>query len=143
MDPPLEMGDLQRLIDIVERHGLDSLRITEGDVEVHIEADRRPTVEAVAEAEAAVPDEVSPYLPLRSPVTGVFYRSPGPNDSPFVEVGEVVEPNDRVCIIEAMKIFNDIPAGVHGRVARVVAANEQLVMAGEVLMEFEPLEASP
>ena len=143
MDPLVDLTDVQRLIAIVQRHGLDGLSVAEGEVEVHIKASAPPaeaTAAAPAVATAVVDAPAEGVYQLKSPITGVFYRSPAPNEPEFVHEGDVVDENDPVCLIEAMKIFNEINAGVRGRLLRVVAANEQLVVSGEVLMEFEPAE---
>ncbi|MCC7494121.1 MAG: hypothetical protein IT204_17310 [Fimbriimonadaceae bacterium] len=143
MDPLVELTDLQRLLDIVQRHGLESLAVREDDLEINITALPAAEVAAVLATVAPEPlgdDRPSHWIPLKSPITGVFYRSSSPNEPSFVKEGDVVEETDTVCLIEAMKIFNEISAGARGRVVRVVAANEQLVVTGETLMEFEPLD---
>ncbi|MBI5832475.1 MAG: hypothetical protein HZB16_09240 [Armatimonadetes bacterium] len=146
MDPLVDLTEVRRLIEIVERHGLEGLSVTEDDAEVSITSvpSARPVAGALVAAGAGpggeAVEDTSHLLRLRSPITGVFYRSPSPSEPVFVQVGDVVEPDDVACLIEAMKIFNEIPVGFHGRLSRVVAANEQLVVTGEVLMEFEPLE---
>ncbi len=144
MDPLVDLTQVRKLIEIVERHGLEGLSVTDEDAEVSItsEPSARPVAGLVpaAGAPAEPVADTSHLLRLKSPITGVYYRSPSPSEPPFMQVGDVVEPDDVACLIEAMKIFNEIPVGFHGRLARIVAANEQLVVTGEVLMEFEPLE---
>jgi acetyl-CoA carboxylase biotin carboxyl carrier protein len=77
--------------------------------------------------------------PIVSPMVGTFYRSPSPDAPAFVEVGSVVEKGDTLCIIEAMKMMNEIEAEFRGKVARVVAENGQTVEYGESLFLIEPL----
>jgi acetyl-CoA carboxylase biotin carboxyl carrier protein len=72
-------------------------------------------------------------------MVGTFYRAPSPDAPPFVEPGTVVEKGDTLCIIEAMKMMNEIEAEFRGRVARVVAENGQTVEYGESLFLIEPL----
>jgi oxaloacetate decarboxylase (Na+ extruding) subunit alpha len=74
-----------------------------------------------------------------SPMVGTFYRAPSPDAPSFVEVGSVVEKGDTLCIIEAMKMMNEIEAEFRGKVARVVAENGQTVEYGESLFMIEPL----
>ena len=74
-----------------------------------------------------------------SPMVGTFFRSPSPEASVFVDVGTIVEKGDTLCIIEAMKMMNEIEAEFRGRVARVVAENGQTVEYGESLFLIEPL----
>jgi acetyl-CoA carboxylase biotin carboxyl carrier protein len=75
---------------------------------------------------------------LRSPLLGVFYRRPAPDKPPFVEVGAEVGAEDPVCIIDVMKMFSRVPAGVAGRVAAILVEDGQLVEHGQVLMRLEP-----
>ena len=79
------------------------------------------------------------YL-LRSPMTGVFYRSPSPNAPPFVEEGDIVTKGQRLALLEAMKIFNDITADVSGRILAILAQNASLVQEGEPLFAIERME---
>lgn len=139
MDPRVDLSDVQRLLDIVQRHGLEGLTVTDGEVEISITAEPPTHGEAAAEPTAETPEDRSHLYQLKSPITGVFYRSSSPTEPSFVKEEDVVEEHEVVCLIEAMKIFNEIPAGINGRVVRVLAANEQLVVTGEVLMELEPL----
>ncbi len=140
----VDLADIRRLIEIAERHQLEGLTYAEGEAEVELtQALPRGDAEARGQWPRAARDEpeagLSGLMPLRSPLTGVFYRAANPGDPPFIHEGEEVEEDTPVGLIEAMKIFNEITAGVEGRLVRVVAQNEQLVVAGEVLMEFAPL----
>lgn len=78
-------------------------------------------------------------IPIVAPMTGVFYAAPSPDDPPFVKVGDIVEAGDTVCLLEAMKIFNEIIADSRGRVAQVPAANGDLVKTGQPLILLEAL----
>jgi len=77
---------------------------------------------------------------LCAPMTGVFYRAPSPDAPPYVEVGDFVEEGQIVCLIEAMKVFNEIPAERSGRVVEICAESGQLVEQGAVLFRLEPEE---
>lgn len=77
-------------------------------------------------------------LAVTAPMTGTFYRTPSPGAPPFVEVGSKVGANDIVCIIEVMKLFNSIPAGVAGTVLTICVENEAFVRAGQVVIWIEP-----
>jgi acetyl-CoA carboxylase biotin carboxyl carrier protein len=91
------------------------------------------SVETVQEA------ETDNLVPIVSPVVGTFYRAPAPDADPFVDVGAVVEPGQTVCIVEAMKIMNEIEAETRGRVVQVLAQNAQPVEYGQKLFLLEPL----
>ncbi len=79
---------------------------------------------------------------LCAPMTGVFYRAPSPDAPPYVEVGDFVEEGQTICLIEAMKVFNEVPAERSGRIAEICATNGQLVEQGAVLFRLEPEEVS-
>ena len=81
----------------------------------------------------------SHHKPVSSPMVGTFYRSPAPDADPFVEIGDIVEVGQTVCIIEAMKLMNEIEAEVKGRVARILVDNAQPVEFGQKLFLIEPL----
>lgn len=77
---------------------------------------------------------------LRAPMTGVFYRAPSPNAPPFVEEGDIVRKGQRIALLEAMKIFNDINADVTGRILKIFAQNASIVQEGAPLFAIEPME---
>lgn len=78
-------------------------------------------------------------LPISAPLTGVFYTAPSPTSPPFVNLGEVVHVGQVVALIEAMKVFNEIPSEVAGRVVELVATNGDVVQKGDVLLRVERL----
>ena len=92
---------------------------------------------APAQTEAALPPGL---IAIRAPVLGTFYRAPAPHAPPFVETGANVKPDDTVCLIEVMKLFNTIKAGVAGKVVKVLAQNASTVKKDEVLLWIEPGE---
>lgn len=77
---------------------------------------------------------------LCAPMTGVFYRAPSPDAPPYVDVGDYVEGGQTICLIEAMKVFNEVPAERSGRIVEICATNGQLVEQGAVLFRLEPEE---
>jgi acetyl-CoA carboxylase biotin carboxyl carrier protein len=95
--------------------------------------------EAVAEspsAEAVVP---AGWLAIRAPHLGTFYRSPKPGAAPYVDVGQRVESDSDVCLLEVMKLFTTLRAGSAGVVRRVVAKDSQMVESGDLLFVLEPV----
>jgi acetyl-CoA carboxylase biotin carboxyl carrier protein len=92
---------------------------------------------AAAAAPSVVGDIPAGTLAIRAPMIGTFYRAPAPHLPPFVEVGANVNPDDPVCLIEVMKLFNTLKAGVTGRVVKIVAHNAAPVAKDEVLMLIE------
>jgi acetyl-CoA carboxylase biotin carboxyl carrier protein len=90
-----------------------------------------------AKPAAAAADE-SKALTIKSPMVGTFYASANPDSPPFVKVGDQVGPESTVCIVEAMKVFNEIPAECSGRIAAVLAQNGDAVEFGQALFRVEP-----
>jgi len=85
---------------------------------------------------AAAPDDGA--LSIRSPMVGTFYTAASPESPPFVKVGDQVGPETTVCIVEAMKVFNEIPAECSGRIAAILAQNGDAVEFGQPLFRVEP-----
>ena len=146
--------DVQRILKIIEetKH-LEELDLAYGDFELHIrrhgsgERPPEPSLagrSSAAAAQSATPAKAAPQpvagnmVAIRAPVLGTFYRAPSPGESPFVEVGQSVESDDTVCLIEVMKLFNSIKAGVNGKVAEIRAENGKLVEYNEVLIVIDP-----
>ena len=84
---------------------------------------------------AAAPD---PGIAILAPLTGVFYLSPSPSSAPFIAVGEPVQAGQVVCIVEAMKVFNEIKSEVSGTVTSILPKNGQLVQKGDALLRVKP-----
>ena len=92
-----------------------------------------------AEGQAAsAPGDEAKYLKVVSPMVGTFYAAPSPDSAPFVTVGDTVNENTVVCLIEAMKVYNEIKAGVSGKIVRVAVKNEDAVEFGQVLFLVAP-----
>ena len=78
-------------------------------------------------------------VPIAAPMVGTFYRAPKPEDPPFVNEGDEVQVGQTVCLLEAMKLFNEIPSDVAGRVVRVLAENGAPVEYGQPLFLIDPM----
>jgi acetyl-CoA carboxylase biotin carboxyl carrier protein len=100
-----------------------------------------PLASAPLAAPAAVPAaaEEKPGVVVTSPFVGTFYRAPSPESPPFVEVGATVKKGQVLCIVEAMKLMNEIEAETAGRVAEILAANGSPVEFGQALFRIEPV----
>lgn len=79
------------------------------------------------------------FIEIVSPIVGTFYESPGVDKKPYVKVGDKVKKGDIVCIVEAMKVMNEIEAEVDGEIVEVLIENEQMVQYGEALFKIKPL----
>ena len=147
----MDLRKLKTLIELVESSGIAELEIQEGEERVRITravaAGSAPTVVPVtlpavtapaAGAVAMAPAPSEPAEPeghqVKSPMVGTFYRSASPGAKPFVEVGDSVEVGDTLCIIEAMKLMNEIESDKSGVVKQVLAENGQPVEFGQPLV---------
>lgn len=97
-----------------------------------------PATPAAPVAAAAPAAPTTPRVFIESPMVGTFYSSPTPDAPSFVQIGQTVRQDTTVCIIEAMKVFTDIPAGMSGTIAEVLAKNGQPVEFGQPLFRIEP-----
>jgi acetyl-CoA carboxylase biotin carboxyl carrier protein len=98
-----------------------------------------PQIVPTAPAASTAPAEIPPgAIAIRAPMLGIFYRAPAPGEKPFVEVGQRVKADDTVCLIEVMKLFNSIRAGVDGEVVKICAENSGLVEFDQVLICVKP-----
>lgn len=102
-----------------------------------------PTLPSVVTPTAAPPPAASPlatdrWVDVISPMVGTFYRSPAPDEAPFVEVGDRIRLGQTVCIIEAMKLMNELEAEVAGEIVEILVTNGEPVEYGQVLMRVNP-----
>jgi acetyl-CoA carboxylase biotin carboxyl carrier protein len=144
----MDLRKLKKLIDLVEESGIAEIEITEGEEKVRISrtgvagAPVNATVMPAAIAPAApaaipVASEIAPPDEghvLKSPMVGTFYRAPTPGGKAFVEVGQSVSEGETVCIIEAMKLLNEIEADRSGVIKAILVENGQPVEYGHALM---------
>jgi acetyl-CoA carboxylase biotin carboxyl carrier protein len=142
----MDLRKLKKLIDLVQESGIAELEITEGEEKVKIVKGGGVSVSAApvaalapqtaAPAPAALPVEPEPGQEghvVKAPMVGTFYRSPSPDAKPFVEVGQAVKEGDTICIIEAMKLMNEIEADASGVVKAILVENGQPVEYGQPL----------
>ena len=165
-DLGISADDLQKLSQLVEQYNLSELRYEEGDLRVTLRtADfvRSPAPVAMPAFYPAAPlgtpdapstyefapadnDQIAPELGamssasqvrIEAPVMGVFYRSPAPGEAAFVEVGDMIEAGQIVGMIEAMKVFSEVPCEVSGRIVAVPGKSGALVQPGDALVIVE------
>ncbi len=149
----MDLRKLKKLIDLVQESGIAELEITEGEEKVKIVKGGAVTVAPGPALAAAPPPErtaapaaapAAPSAPepqaapeghvVKAPMVGTFYRSPSPDAKPFAEVGQSVKEGDTVCIIEAMKLMNEIEADAGGVVKAILVENGQPVEYGQPLL---------
>ena len=150
----MDLRKLKALIDLVEKSGIAELEVTEGEEKVRIAKHggsvAQPTyvhpvppaphpapavaaAPATATAEAAAPAEPEGHA-VKAPMVGTFYRSSAPGAQSFVEVGQTVKAGDTLCIIEAMKLMNEIEADASGVIKAILVENGQPVEYGQPLI---------
>ncbi|MFC4161258.1 acetyl-CoA carboxylase biotin carboxyl carrier protein [Chitinimonas lacunae] len=148
----MDLRKLKKLIDLVEESGIAEIEVTEGEERVRITrvsqnapimyAPQAPLQQvslpqaapaAAAPATASAPSGLPEGEVIKSPMVGTFYRAPSPGAKPFVEVGQSVNVGDRLCIIEAMKLLNEIEAEKSGVIKAILVDNGSPVEYGEPL----------
>jgi len=139
---------IRELVNIVQETGVGEITIEEDGMRVSVRRTAEPTfVPAAAAAPAANGEaELPPVAPrndallrIESPMVGTFYRAASPGTPPFVEVGDAVAPGQTLCILEAMKLMNEVKAEVEAVVRSVNVENAEPVEFGQLLFELEPI----
>jgi len=142
---------VSEIVRIVQESGIGEVTIEEDGMRISVRSTPDLPAASPGEALLAVPEPEQraatavsgTLLRVESPMVGTFYRSPQPGEPPFVEVGDVVAPGQTLCILEAMKLMNEVKAEVEGVVRGVHAENAQPVEFGQLLFELEPLLGRP
>jgi len=155
-DAPFDFDKLVQLVKLMETHGLTEVSLRRGDQKWTLRRGLDPSALAMHGAEAArqpapvatrppAGAESQPVTPpadgtitINSPTVGTFYSAASPDDSPFVSIGSRVNPETVVCIVEAMKVFNQIPAEVSGTIVEVLVKNGDSVEFGQPLFRVRP-----
>jgi acetyl-CoA carboxylase biotin carboxyl carrier protein len=150
METPKKSTWLERIEEIahaLEGSTVGELEIVEGDTEIVIRRAPGMVVSAVAALPAGLVQipgaststrHADTSVPIAAPLTGVFYSSPSPTTSAFVNVGDVIQIGQVVALVEAMKVFNEIAAEAAGRVVSIVPKNGDVVQKGDALLRIEP-----
>ena len=157
----MNLEEIKDLIKLVSKSGLGKVEIEREGFRISIKGSQTepvmyqaaPVVAApIAAAPAAAPVAATPaavsadnnsaddskYITVKSPMIGTFYRTPGPDKDPFVNVGDTIQKGDKVCIIEAMKTFNEIEAEVSGKIVKVLVDNASPVDYDQPLFLVDP-----
>ena len=150
----MDLRKLKALIELVQSSGISELEITEGEERVRINRTGAPiagpgmmmhpqqqmmmTQPMAAVVVPPVAEVVEEGHIVKSPMVGTFYRSPSPGAKPFVEVGQSVKQGEVICIVEAMKLMNEIPSDIAGEMVRVFVENGHPVEFGQKLFAIRP-----
>ncbi|MGI6383789.1 MAG: acetyl-CoA carboxylase biotin carboxyl carrier protein [bacterium] len=146
---------VNQLAELLAESDLSEIELKQDDRIIHLVRRRAtaypgmmnyPPVEEKPAIYPATGEKVEPtghmeenLLQITAPMTGVFYSAPSPEEPPFIRPGDIVNPGDTVCLLEAMKIFNELTADVRGRVVQVIVNNGELVKNGQPLILLEPV----
>ncbi len=142
---------IEEILELMEKYGLTEIDVEEEGVKVHLKKGTaqaapqvftQPVMQSMhvpsAEAPAAKTEQKKNLTDIKAPMVGTFYRAPSPDAKPYVEKGDSVKEGDILCIIEAMKLMNEIKCEVSGRIAEVLVENGHPIEFGQVLFRVEP-----
>ena len=162
----MDLKDIKSIVDLMKKNALSEFEMEEGDFKIKLKRDaggkpRKGEPVVLQEVPMVLPAAVAPVAPaavppvgpvpavapaeptlegteVKSPLIGTFYRKPSPDADPFVEVGTKVEPDTVVCIIEAMKVMNEIKAEMKGTIVEVLMEEGKPVEYGQGLFRIDP-----
>lgn len=136
------LDQVNALVAIAKSNHLKTFTVQKGDFSLHLEMeDLAKPAQSLPSLSSSTCESVENenIITITAPLVGTFYRSPSPNAAPFVEVGDIVEPRQVLCIIEAMKVMNEISSDMKGKVIEIVPENGQIVDFGYQLFILEPI----
>lgn len=161
----MDLKEIQNLIKFVSNSGVAEVKLETGDVKITIRTtlegntpdityvQQAPQMAAAVAPVAAAPvaaapaapvaaetpaEDTSKYITIKSPMIGTLYRKPAPDKSPFVEVGSTINKGDVVCVVEAMKLFNEIEAEISGKIVKVLVDDSSPVEFDQPLFLVDP-----
>ncbi|MEM9016944.1 MAG: acetyl-CoA carboxylase biotin carboxyl carrier protein [Verrucomicrobiota bacterium] len=159
----MEFKDIKKIVELMDEHGLSQFKLEQDETKLELKKGGDVDVSAISKLLAAAPvPQAAPVLPaavapaagaagapaadesasgyeeIPSPMVGTFYSSPSPDADAFVKVGDKVDAETTVCIVEAMKVMNEIKAEVSGEIVEIVAENGNAVQFGEPLFRVKP-----
>lgn len=156
----MKAKEIRDLIDFISASGLEEVNIETEEFKLNVKRSLSQTASTAPAPQAIAPAPVNTPLPpaaetpqkkeepqpspnanlieIKSPMIGTFYRTPNPDSDPFVKVGDTVKQGDTVCIIEAMKLFNEIESEISGKIVKVLVENAQPVEYDQPLFLVDP-----
>lgn len=162
-NPPMKAKEIRDLIDFISKSGLEEVNIETEEFKIKVKRNMEhavsnyvaapapiaapapvapvqaaPKAAAAPEAASTAASEAGNYITIKSPMIGTFYRTPNPDTDPFVKVGDTVSIGQPVCIIEAMKLFNEIESEISGTIVKVLVENATPVEYDQPLFLVEP-----
>jgi acetyl-CoA carboxylase biotin carboxyl carrier protein len=158
----MDLKEIQNLIKFVSNSGVAEVKLETGDIKITIrttlessapevtyvqqapmqqalpQAAPAPVAQAPAAPAAPAADDNSKYVTIKSPMIGTFYRKPAPDKAPFVEVGASIGKGDVLCVVEAMKLFNEIEAEISGKIVKILVDDMSPVEFDQPLFLVDP-----
>lgn len=145
----MEPEELKKYVDFMKENGLTYLEVRKGDFYLVLQAGNgtvsevkplsKSKISSETEHKKESPSEEENLVSVKSPLIGTFYRAPSPHSPPFVELGSIVKKGTTLCIVEAMKVMNEIKADCTGRIKKILVENGSPVEYGQILFLIEPL----
>jgi len=151
----MNIKEIKEMINLMNENGLVELEVEKEDMRIRLKKtasglegmngpiviERQGVVSAVANANAAelVAKNVIKTVEIKAPMVGTFYRAPNPEAPAYAEVGQTIEPGQVICIIEAMKLMNEIKSEIRGKILEILVDNAEPVEFGQPLFLIEPL----
>lgn len=147
----MSLEKLEKLLDLFHQKNLSELEYQEDGFRVKLKrwptqpTSSTPAIEATEpkdsypKVEPAIPVQDKKFATIEAPMVGTFYRAPSPESPPYVEEGQEVKKGQVICVIEAMKLMNEIESDIEGRILSVMAQNAQPVEFGQLLFTVEPV----
>src|SRR4030095_7185531 len=152
--PPVDLKEIRTLIDLMKKNGLSVFKMEREGCKITLKTSSARNADSIIALSAPAPAAVGPqrqaggapsegaapeasYKEIKSPMVGTFYAAPSPDAPPYVSAGQEITPDTAVCIIEAMKVMNEIKAEISGVVAEVLAENGKPVQFGQTLFRVK------
>ena len=149
----MNIKEIKEMINLMNENNLMELEIEKEGVRIRIKrmgAGETSVTPLIIEKEisrekpvSAMPTQAEPTLArtveIKAPMVGTFYRAPSPESAPYVEIGQIIEPGQIICIIEAMKLMNEIKSEIKGKISEILVENAEPVEFGQPLFLVEPL----
>jgi acetyl-CoA carboxylase biotin carboxyl carrier protein len=150
----MNLKEIKEIINLMNEHNLSEIEVDKGDQKIKLKKSPSPGAGVVIEQPALsmpvqqIPEQVtekpepekkpSNLIEIKAPIVGTFYNAPSPDAEPFVEAGQEIEVGHVVCIIEAMKLMNEIKSEVRGKIIDILVENADPIEFGQILFLIEP-----
>lgn len=152
----MNLKEIKEIINLMNENNLSEIEVEKGDIKIKLKKSLLPRSETLIENAQVIlqsqsdavrstvvteenSEQTKKYVEIKSPIVGTFYRSSSPEAAPFTEVGQEIEVGHVICIIEAMKLMNEIKSEVKGKVVDILAENADPVEYGQILFLIEPV----